>query len=96
MAVRVMLWCARCAGLPLPGDAGRRGDTRSAVPASSFRDLGVVLESPAARRYGHLGAADYLFGLSRNSADGDPATSRRVALVAPGRGMHWACTILVI
>jgi 3-oxoacyl-[acyl-carrier-protein] synthase III len=54
----------------------------------SLTNLDLALE------HGHLGAADYLFGLSRYSADGDLPTGCRVALVARGRGMHWACAIL--
>lgn len=54
----------------------------------SLTNLDLALE------HGHLGAADYLFGLSRCLADGDLTSGRRVALVARGRGMHWACAIL--
>jgi 3-oxoacyl-[acyl-carrier-protein] synthase III len=47
-------------------------------------------------RYGHLGAADQLFGLSQHLAAGELTTGDRVALISMGRGMHWACTILEV
>lgn len=45
--------------------------------------------------HGHFGAADHLFCLSEYVARGELATGDVIALVSRGRGMHWACTLLV-
>ncbi|WP_412753417.1 3-oxoacyl-ACP synthase III family protein [Krasilnikovia sp. M28-CT-15] len=47
-----------------------------------------------AAQYGHLGAADQIFGLARIAQNLTPGD--RVALVSRGRGMHWACTIMEV
>ncbi|MGH3156701.1 MAG: 3-oxoacyl-ACP synthase III family protein [Streptosporangiaceae bacterium] len=47
-----------------------------------------------AAEYGHLGAADQLFCLSHYHVRGELEPGARLALVAWGRGMHWACSLL--
>ncbi|MEE3922664.1 3-oxoacyl-[acyl-carrier-protein] synthase III C-terminal domain-containing protein [Micromonospora sp. BRA006-A] len=49
-----------------------------------------------AAEYGHLGAADQLFGLSRLFDAGELHDGDRVALISLGRGTHWACTIIEV
>ncbi|SCL28838.1 3-oxoacyl-ACP synthase III family protein [Micromonospora aurantiaca (nom. illeg.)] len=49
-----------------------------------------------AAEYGHLGAADQLFGLSRLFGAGELHDGDRVALISLGRGTHWACTIIEV
>jgi 3-oxoacyl-[acyl-carrier-protein] synthase-3 len=48
-----------------------------------------------ATQHGHFGAADHLFALSSLSESGRLSPGEPLALAANGRGMHWACTILV-
>lgn len=69
----------------------------------AMASLAAAHEMPLSRtnhelsaQYGHLGAADQLFCLSRHQAAGELATGDRVALMSLGRGMHWACTILEV
>ncbi len=67
--------------------------------ASLAAALGVALERTnhaLAAGYGHLGAADQLFCLSRHLDAGELRGGDRVALMSMGRGMHWACTILEV
>ena len=65
--------------------------------------LAKVLDIPLERtnlelsaRHGHLGAADQLLGLHQSRADGVLTDGDRVALIARGRGMHWACTLIEV
>jgi 3-oxoacyl-[acyl-carrier-protein] synthase III len=46
--------------------------------------------------HGHLGAADQIFCLGEYFARGELRPGDHVALVARGRGMHWACTLLEV
>lgn len=89
---RAEVTVAELAGLILVAD-NQDAMTRLATafgidPARTNRDL--------AARYGHLGAADHLFGLARQLASDRLAPGDRVALAAMGRGTHWACTVLLV
>lgn len=61
--------------------------------------LGVPLSRTnydLALEFGHLGAADQLFCLSRYADGADLTPGDRIALASRGRGMHWACTMLEV
>jgi 3-oxoacyl-[acyl-carrier-protein] synthase-3 len=71
-------------------------DNRSAMTKLAER-LGVPLDRTnldLSLEYGHLGAADQLFGLAHLSARNILTSGDHVVLVSRGRGMHWACTLL--
>jgi 3-oxoacyl-[acyl-carrier-protein] synthase-3 len=71
----------------------------AAVMTSLAERLGVPLARTnleLALEHGHLGAADQLFCLSQYHGRGELLPGDRVALVARGRGMHWACTLLEV
>jgi 3-oxoacyl-[acyl-carrier-protein] synthase III len=70
---------------------------------AAMTSLASLLDIPLERtnleqsaRHGHLGAADQLLGLHQSRADGGLADGDRVALLARGRGMHWACTLIEV
>jgi 3-oxoacyl-[acyl-carrier-protein] synthase III len=91
--------CARAGS-----DVGELGkviliNDNAAAMTSLAERLGVPLSRTnleLALDHGHLGAADQLFCLGQYDSRGELRPGDRVALVARGRGMHWACTLLEV
>ena len=63
------------------------------------RQLGIAIDctnEDISMEYGHLGAADQIFGLEKKLSSGKLGKGDVVALTSVGSGMHWTCTLLQI